>query len=145
MTPPSIFLNNHFKGTLQRNMAMPDLLRYPLTLCLIKYEWNILFLFIWTVYLHLWFLLRIRTNREIHRNKYFRVRKTTFLIKFQLYRCKSGNVIFIWRVTWNYAYTPFNTNFYFTGAGSLSVGWWPLLDPFFLDLCFKSILLRSML
>ena len=28
--------------------------------------------------------------------------------RFQGYRCKSGIAIFAWRVTWNYAYSPFN-------------------------------------
>ena len=30
-------------------------------------------------------------------------------LKFWGYRCKSGNAIFARRVTWNYAYSPFNT------------------------------------
>ena len=27
---------------------------------------------------------------------------------FQRYRCESGIAIFVWRVNWNYAYSPFN-------------------------------------
>ena len=62
---------------------------------------------------------------KLSRINAFRDRKTrvssTFLIKLKFwgYRCKSGNAIFAWRVTWNYAYSPFNTfvfgsSFWFT-------------------------------
>ena len=64
-----------------------------------------MFLFIKTIYL-------LIMEKFIAINT-FRVRRTTlsftFLIRsrFQWYRCKSG---FAWRVTLNYAYSPFNLN-----------------------------------
>ena len=48
-------------------MAMHDLEKYPLKLCLFKYEWDIhVFLFIF-----IFCLLLLSNNGEIHRNKHF--------------------------------------------------------------------------
>ena len=58
--------------------------------------------------------LILSTNGEIHKTKLLQVNKTklssTFLIRlsFQGYRYKWGFALFEWKVTWNYAYSPFN-------------------------------------
>ena len=83
----------------------------PSKLCLIKYELEMHILFVQTVYFNLGFLcvpwvpeylahfLILSTNGEIHRTK---------LLSFQGYRCKWGIALLAWKVTWNYAYSPFN-------------------------------------
>ena len=94
--------------------------RYPPKLCLIKHELD-MHIFVYLNYLFGGFLqkqlahfLLLSTNGEIHRTKLLRVRKTklssTFLIElsFQWYRCNLGIAIFACKVTWNYAYSPFN-------------------------------------
>ena len=54
--------------------------------------------------------LLIRSNGETRRNKHFSRLKNFWIfirLRFQGYRCKSGIVIFAFRVTWNYAYSPY--------------------------------------
>ena len=94
-------------------MAIPDLQRYPpWKLCLIKYEldinvfvsFNSLFAFAGSLGKWLAHFLLIRINGEI------RAELNTFRVRFfnrlwcQVYRCKSGIVIFAWRVTWSWNY-----------------------------------------
>ena len=83
----------------------------PSKLCLIKYELDMHILFVQTVYFNWGFLcvpwvpeylahfLILSTNGEIRRTK---------LLSFQGYRCKWGIALLAWKVTWNYAYSPFN-------------------------------------
>ena len=106
--------------TIHAKMATPDFHRYPLRLCMIKYyldihvfvSFNCLFSSVVSLKKWLPFLL-VRSNREMIRMKHFSSRETslssTFMIrlKFQGYLCKSGITIFVWRVTWNYAFSSF--------------------------------------
>ena len=46
---------------------------------------------------------QLRNSQKI--NTFRRIR-----LRFQGYRCKSGNATFAWRVTWNYVCSPYNTN-----------------------------------
>ena len=78
---------------------------------------NCLFLFV--VLLQKWFahFLLIRNNGEIIIIKHFSSQESTvsstfFIRRFQGYRCKSGITIWAWRVTWNYAYSPFKSIFH---------------------------------
>ena len=71
--------------------------------------------------------LRLSTrgkHMEIIRNKHFKSRKTTsiFYIIDQKKRCKScKSGLFAWRISWNYAFTPFNIFFWkgWSGGGEL--------------------------
>ena len=88
---------------------MPDFSTVPLMLCLTKCELDInvfvsLNSFAVSQRTCLAHFLLIRSNGELHRNKYFV--SFTFLttVRFQGYRWKSGIAFFVWRVTENFAY-----------------------------------------
>ena len=108
--------------TLDSNMTVPDFQQYPWKPCLIKYKLYINFFLSLNFSLSFAVPLRkclvhflfIRTNRETYRNKHLSFQKKDGIthicfirLRFQGYHCKLGIVIPAWRVTWNYAYSPF--------------------------------------
>jgi len=95
--------------------AMPDVQRYPWKLYLNKYELDLHDLLLSGFFAKVTFahFLFITSNGETEVNTF---RKTTwsstFLIRirFEDYRWKWGIAIFAWRVTRNYAFSPFKQN-----------------------------------
>ena len=103
-----------FQVTVHAKMAVLGLQRYPWTLCLTRYKWNkisifLLLYFSFAVLMQKWlghFLLAMEKLKEI---KTFRVRKRLFLPPFWFDEgLKSGVAIFSKRVTWNYAFIRTN-------------------------------------
>ena len=90
----------------------------PLKLCLVKYELYFHVFISLNCYFHCGFTAKI--TFIVRKNKWRNCQSKNFysqkndgifhifiISRFQGYRCKSGIVI-SWRVTWHYAYSPFN-------------------------------------
>ena len=121
------------KVTLHAKMVMLDLQHYPQKLCLINYKFDInvfvffkLIIFYWSFSAEAAFLVYKKQWRNSQKINTFQVRKTTVSstfftrLRFQGYRNKSGVAIFAWRVTLNYAYSPFNNNYNLLKCPTLS-------------------------
>ena len=95
-------------------MALSDLQRYPEKLCLIKYEawfqcfcFSKLFIFIFGFSAKVTCAFLAYRKERVLTQKNDDIFQILIRLRFQGYRVKSGIGIFAWRVTWNYAYSPF--------------------------------------
>jgi len=92
-------------------MAVPDLQRYPWKLCLIKYELHIN---VFVSYFHLRFLCEIPCKLDAM----VKSEKRRYLPHFFSDKGFKGTVVNLtmpslpWRVTWDYAYSPFKYKIY---------------------------------
>ena len=100
------------KRIVYTNTAMDDLQRYPWNLYLIN-MWKILSFSMCLILIS--FPAAEMSNSLLVRSHSWKLSFLQLIRQsFQGNRCESGIIIFLWRVTWIYAYSPFNNDDFYS-------------------------------